>query len=360
MLVSSSRAKISAIGTYVPARILSNAHLEQLVDTNHDWIMRRTGIRERRIAAADEFASDLAAAAIRDLAQRFAKPLDDVELLLVCTTTPDFPFPSVACILQHKLGLPASVGAMDISAACAGFVYGLHMANALISSGLHRKIIVVAAETLSKTVDYTDRTTAVLFGDGAGAVLVECDDTPPVSFLSYHLGSEGSGGHHVYRSGLSEVWEGQSLDGKGRIVQNGREVYRWATRTVAHGLQETLRKADMQPSQVDWFVPHSANLRMIESICEKSGFPIERTLHSVEYFGNTSAASIPLAIDLAIHNNKIKPGNHLLLYGFGAGLVHAGLLLRLQLDPETGERCGHAGPSQLEPTCLPSQNGQIK
>ncbi|MBO8164321.1 MAG: ketoacyl-ACP synthase III [Brevibacillus sp.] len=321
-----SRARITAVGSYVPEKVLTNHDLEQMVETTDEWIVQRTGIRERRIAASDQFTSDLCVAAARDLAERYGKSLEDVEVIIVSTSTPDYSFPSVSSQVQARLGIKEA-GAIDLQAACAGFAYGLHLANSLVTAGMHRKVLVIGAETLSKITDYTDRTTCILFGDGAGAVLVERDDQHP-GFLSYHLGSQGEGGIHLYCTGLSSRMGDQELVAKNRIIQNGREVYKWAVTTVPKGMQRVVEKAGMDLKEVDWFVPHSANLRMIESICEKTGFPLARTLYSLEYFGNTSAATIPLSLDLAVKEGKIKAGDTILMYGFGGGLVHAGLLVR--------------------------------
>lgn len=318
-------AKITAIGAYVPEKRLTNDDLQRLVDTNDEWIVQRTGIRERRVAAENEFTSDLCVKAAHDLTSRYAKALDDVSLVIVCTSTPDYPFPSAASQVQAKLNLPQA-GAIDLSAACAGFVYGLHTASAFVGAGLHRKVLVLAGDTMTKITDYTDRTTCILFGDGAGAALVEPDEEKS-RFLSYFAHSDGSGGHHVYQTGLASVMNGKNLNASGLIVQNGREVYRWAVTEVPLGMKRLAEQAHMTLEEIDWFVPHSANYRMIESICERSGFSLQRTLTSVEPYGNTSSASIPLALDLALREGRLKPGDKLLLYGFGAGLVQAGLLL---------------------------------
>jgi 3-oxoacyl-[acyl-carrier-protein] synthase III len=323
---TASKARITAIGTYVPARVLTNFDLEKMVDTSDEWIVQRTGIRERRIADEDQFTSDLAIAAVEDMIRTYGKTVADVDLILVSTTTPDYPFPSVASRIQARFGI-GQAGALDVNATCAGFAYALHMANGMISAGLHRKVLVVAAETLSKVTDYTDRTTCILFGDGAGAVLVERDEQNP-GFLAAHLGTKGEGGIHLYRTGLSRRMGEAELAGNGCIVQNGREVYKWAVTTVPKGMAEVVERAGLTLRDVDWFIPHSANLRMIESICEKSGFPLEKTLYSMEYYGNTSAATIPLALSMGIRDGKVKPGDTLLLYGFGGGLVHAGLLIK--------------------------------
>jgi 3-oxoacyl-[acyl-carrier-protein] synthase-3 len=316
-----TKARITAIGTYVPTRRLTNFELENMVETNDEWIVQRTGIRERRISAPDQCTSDLCVSAAQDLMQRYDKSVHDVDLILVATSTPDFSFPSVAAILQEKLGISSSAGAIDLSAACAGFAYALHIAEGMVASGLHHKILVFGAETMSKITDYSDRSTCILFGDGAGVVLVEAD-ADQSSFVAYHQGTEGSGGVHVY------------LNNTGTIVQNGREVFRWAVRNVTKGINELLQKSSFTIKDVDWFIPHSANLRIIEPICERSGIPFERALYSLENFGNTSAASIPLALDLGIREGKLHDGDRILIYGFGAGLTHAGLLLNWNLHPQ--------------------------
>ncbi|CAH1221642.1 ketoacyl-ACP synthase III [Paenibacillus sp. JJ-223] len=320
-----SKAKITAFGTYVPERILSNADLEKMVDTNDEWIVQRTGMRERRIAAEDQFVSDLAVKAVEDMIQRYGADVQDVDMILVATSTPEYPFPNTASRIQAKLNIPQT-GAMDLSAACAGFVYGLQLADSLITSGMYRKVLVVGTETLSKITDYTDRSTCILFGDGAGAFLLERTEGKGNS-LAALSGTQGEGGIHVYSSGLSSEMDGVSLQGNGSLVQNGREVYKWAVRLIPEQLPKLIAKAGLQAEQIDWFVPHSANLRMIEAMCERGTIPMERTLTSAEYRGNTSAASIPLAIQLAVDAGKVKQGQRLALFGFGGGLTYAGLVV---------------------------------
>lgn len=325
-----SKARITAMGTYVPDHKLTNEDLEKMVDTSDAWIMQRTGMKERRIAGEEEFASTLAYQAIENLVQHYQKELGDVDCILVSTTTPDYVFPTVACQIQERFGIQQT-GAIDLNAACAGFTYGLHLANALITSGLHHKVLVVATETLSKATDYTDRTTCVLFGDGAAAILVERDEEKP-SFIAHHMDTNGEGGQYLYRTNLSATMHGTPLKANGKMVQNGREVYKWASRVVPMGMRQLLSRAELSMGEIDWFVPHSANLRMIESICEKSGFPLEKTLTSVTYLGNTSSVSIPLALQIGINEGKLKNGDTLLLYGFGGGLTHAGLIVQWNLD----------------------------
>ncbi|MCJ8008600.1 ketoacyl-ACP synthase III [Lederbergia wuyishanensis] len=321
-----SKARITAIGTYVPEKKLTNEDLEKMVDTNDEWIVQRTGMKERRIAGDDEFASQLAYKAIEDLIEKYNKDVKDVDCIIVATTTADYAFPSVACQIQNHFNIPCT-GAFDLNATCAGFTYALHLANNLITSGAHKKILVVATETLSKVTDYKDRTTCILFGDGAGAMLVEYDHENP-SFLAAHMGTNGEGGINVYRTSFSTTMDGKALSDTGKIVQNGREVYKWASRTLPEGIHTLLGNAQLDIENINWFIPHSANLRMIESICEKSNISIEKTLTSVKYYGNTSAVSIPLALNLGIEEGKVKNEDTLLLYGFGGGLTHLGLVVK--------------------------------
>ncbi|PKG24337.1 ketoacyl-ACP synthase III [Niallia nealsonii] len=320
-----SKARITAIGSYVPEKKITNEDLERMVETNNDWIIQRTGIKERRMAKENECTSDLAYMAVLDLMKRYSKPIEDVEMIIVCTMTADFKTPSVAAIVQGKLGLKKA-GSIDLNAACAGFTYGLHVANGLITAGLNKKILVIGAEALTKITDYEDRTSCILFGDGASAVLVEYDDKNP-SFLSFFLDSKGEAGKNLYATSISEQMDGIDLKADGNIVQNGREVYKWAVSTVPKGMKTVANNGGISLLDVDWFVPHSANLRMIESICEKSGYPIEKTLVSLIHYGNTSSATIPLAIDLAVKDGKLKTKDKLLLFGFGGGLTQAGLLI---------------------------------
>ncbi|MEH6938132.1 ketoacyl-ACP synthase III [Bacillus sp. JJ664] len=324
-----SKARITAIGSYVPEKKLTNYDLEKIVETNDEWIVKRTGIKERRIADRDEFTSDISYKAVINLMERYEQTVEDVDMIIVCTLTADFNTPSVASLIQAKLGIK-NAGAIDLNAACAGFTYGLYIANGLVTSGLNKKILVVGAETLSKITDYEDRTTCILFGDGAGAVLVEYDEENP-SFLSSHIGSEGDKGKHLYCTNLANQMFEEELINSHKIVQNGREVYKWAVTSVPKGMTKVVENAAISLNEVDWFVPHSANLRMIESICERSDFPIERTLYSLVDYGNTSSATIPLSLDQGVVEGKLKNGDKVLLYGFGGGLAQAGLLINWSL-----------------------------
>ncbi|WP_434748082.1 ketoacyl-ACP synthase III [Paenibacillus amylolyticus] len=321
-----SKSTITAMGTYVPDRILSNADLEKLVDTSDEWIVQRTGMRERRIAAEHEFVSDLATKAVEDMVRRYEVNITDVDMILFATSTPEYAFPSSASRVQANLGIPHT-GVLDLNAACAGFAYGMQLADSLVTSGMYKKVLVIGAETLSKITDYTDRTTCVLFGDGAGAFLVE-RTSGQGDFKSFVSGTQGEGGRHLYKSGLSTEMNGQPLNAEGTLVQNGREVYKWAIRMVPEQLAELITRAGMLPEQIDWFVPHSANMRMIEAMCERGPIPMERTLTSVEYRGNTSAASIPLALQIAVDEGKLKYGQNVALFGFGGGLTYSGLVVQ--------------------------------
>ncbi|MCH4827117.1 ketoacyl-ACP synthase III [Planococcus halocryophilus] len=323
--MNTSKARITAIGSYVPEKKLTNHDLEKLVETNDEWIVQRTGIKERRIALTTEFTSDISVKAVENLKERFKKSLDDVDMIIACTMTPDFKTPSVSALVQAKLGIK-NTGAIDLNAACSGFAYGLHIANGLITAGLNKKILVIGAETFSKILDYSDRSTCILFGDGGGAVLVEYDEENP-SFIESHMGTNGELAHNLYCTDLSNQMFGNELAVNGFVNQNGREVYKWAVNTVPKGVKALLDKAGYKTNDVDWFIPHSANLRIIESICSRTGLSLEQTIYSLEYYGNTSAASIPLSLDKGLQEGKLKPNDTLLLYGFGGGLTHAGMLI---------------------------------
>jgi 3-oxoacyl-[acyl-carrier-protein] synthase-3 len=314
------------LGSYVPEKVLSNTDLEKMVDTSDEWIVQRTGIKERRIAAEEEFVTDMAVKAVEDLIERFSVDINEIDLIIVATITPDYITPSVSSVIQGRMGFPATTGVLDLNAACSGFVYALQVANAMVTAGQSRKALVISAEALSKITDYSDRNTCILFGDGAGAALVEIDEQNPGYFGSY-FGSEGKSGNKLYCTGLSEKIEKEEAANVNYLYQDGRAVYTFVIRTVPASVKKMLEESDMDTSEIDWFVPHSANLRMIHSIGEKIGFTPEQTLTSLEMFGNTSSATIPLALSEAERSGKLKRGEKLLLYGFGGGLTHAGLII---------------------------------
>jgi 3-oxoacyl-[acyl-carrier-protein] synthase-3 len=323
-------AAITAIGSYVPAHVVDNRYFEAIIETDDAWIRSRTGISERRLARPDEFTSDLCVAAIRNLEANYGKTTEDVDFILVATVTPDQPMPSVASQIQYKLGL-RHTGALDVNAACAGFSYALVLARGLIAAGTHKKILVLGAETLSKITDYTDRTSCILFGDGAGAVLVEAVEKG--GFLGALTGSEGSGGQDLYLSYAKDVINGEPVQANGKIHQNGRKVFKWAVSQMPVYIREIARRSGITVEQLDWLIPHSANMRILEAIAEQLEFPMDKILESLVYYGNTSSATIPLALHLGVQAGKIKPGDMLLLIGFGGGLTYAGMALRWTAVP---------------------------
>lgn len=316
-----ANARLTAIGMAVPANPVPNSYFESIIDTTDEWIVSRTGIRNRYHAAPNEFTSDLCVRAVQDLSARYDIALHDVDMIIVSTVTPDQPMPSMACRVQYKLNMPRS-GALDVYAACAGFSYGVVMARGLIAGNTHRKILVIGAETLSRVTDFEDRTSCFLFGDGAGAVLLESSDEPAVGACI--TGASGEGGIDLYMSGFAETLDGEPLKMTRCIVQNGRKVFKWAVTKVSEQMKVLAEKNGLTLDQVDWFVPHSANLRIIDAICNETGFPIEKVLESIVDYGNTSSATIPIALYNGIQSGKVKRGDKVMLLGFGGGLAFAG------------------------------------
>ena len=320
-----ANARLSAIGMAVPEKVINNAYFESLIETTDEWIVSRTGIQTRYHAGPNEFTSDLCVRAVQDLVEQFPdKTLEDVDMILVATTSPDQPMPSMACRVQHRLSLH-SAGALDIYAACAGFSYGIVMAKGLIAGGMHRKILVIGAETLSKITDFTDRTSCMLFGDGAGAVLIEAAETGNIGACV--TGASGEGGPDLYISGFAESIDNQPLKMNRCIVQNGRKAFKWAINKAAEQLPILAERNNMSLADVDWLVPHSANLRILEGICNETGFPMEKTLESIVNYGNTSSASIPIALYHGIKSGKVKRGDKIMIFGFGGGLAYAGTVI---------------------------------
>ena len=318
--------RISAVGMYVPKRIVTNDDLAHIVETSDEWIVQRTGIRQRRRVADNEHCSDLSVRAVQDLlANNPGVQLKDVEYIFVATTTPDYVYPSVAAMVQDRMDIPKTAGALDISAACAGFCSALNLAAAMIGSGQIRNALVLAAEALTRSVDYTDRSTCVLFGDGACAALVEFDDTK-CALAGMDSTTDGSAGPSLYRTATRKEING-AVDPTGLLRQDGRDVYRWVVENVPAAVNRVLDRAQLRLSDIDWFIPHSANMRMIEALNKRLDFPMARTLTSVENYGNTSAVSIPLALIPAARDGRVKAGDKILLMGFGGGLVTAGAVL---------------------------------
>jgi 3-oxoacyl-[acyl-carrier-protein] synthase-3 len=322
---------IRAIGVHTPERKLTNAELSSTVDTSDEWIKTRSGIAERRIAAPGENPSDMGAKAAAKALGRAGLTPADVDLLIVATMTPDVPFPSTACLLQAKLGLRRDIPCFDISAACSGFVYALQVARDMMRSGVYRRVLVVGAEKLSSVVDWSDRTTCVLFGDGAGAVLLETTAEKDVGLLGNLLGADGNNAEllHCVGGGSAAPATTDSLrDGKHFLRMNGKEVFRHAVRVMAESCERVLAQCGVKSEQVAWFIPHQANSRILEAVASQLNVGMDRFPSNLERYGNTSAASIPLALEEAWKDGKIKHGDLVLIVAFGAGLTWGATLLR--------------------------------
>ena len=320
-----SKSKIVGLGTYLPHRKLTNYDLEKMVDTSDEWIVRRTGVRERRLAEKEEFASDLAIKAVENLIERYNIQVDDVDMVIVTTFTPDHFTPTVSAVVQGYFGME-SAGTMDINSGCTGFVYALCVADSLITAGHSKKVLVVSSEVASKVLDYSDRNTCVLFGDAAVATLIERTNDKGSLIASYFT-SDGKLAQNVTCSNLSAKVNGHDLEKNRLFQQEGKLVYEYVIKNIPEGVCNLLKKSSMTLGDIKWFVPHSANLRMIKVICEKLNFPMKKTLVSNEFYGNTSSASIPLAIWMALGNSQLKSGDKMILYGFGAGLTHGGVVI---------------------------------
>lgn len=317
-------SKVVGVGTYLPQRRLTNLDLEKMVDTTDEWIIRRTGIKERRISEENEFSSDMAIKAVNNLIEKNKVSVDDVDMIIATTFTPDHMSPTVSALVQGHFGI-SNAGTMDLNSGCTGFAYGLCTADALITSGHMRKVLVIASETISKVVDYKDRNTCILFGDASVAFLLEQDEKG--SFIASSFNSDGKLASTVSCSNFSSSINGVEVGKKRLFQQEGKFLYEYVVKNIPGGIMKLLEKAGLTLDSIDWFVPHSANLRMIKAIDERLGFPIEKTLISNEFYGNTSSVTIPLAIWMALEGNKIKKGDKMLLYGFGGGLTHGGVII---------------------------------
>jgi 3-oxoacyl-[acyl-carrier-protein] synthase-3 len=312
--------RISGVGHYAPERVLTNADLEKMFDTTDEWIVTRTGMRERRIGRDDETTSDMALHAARVALDRAGVEAADIECIIVATVTPDYIFPATACILGSKLGIEGTP-AFDIEIACSGFIYGLAVGSSMIRSGLYRRILLVGAEKLSSIMDYDDRSTAILFGDGAGAVVLEAADDD--SFLSAVLGANGSDPTSLYvpRGGTAGPLSPEDITAKrNKVVQNGREVFRFAVSKMIESSDAALAKANLTYADVDFMIPHQANQRIIDAAAKHMDIPPEKMVVNIDRYGNTSAASIPLALSEAWEMGRIKKGDTIVFVGFGGGL----------------------------------------
>jgi 3-oxoacyl-[acyl-carrier-protein] synthase-3 len=315
------RVSITGLGVHVPERVLTNAELSTLVDTSDEWIMSRTGIRERRIAADDEALTDIARPAAIAALEDAAVEAKDIDLLVCATVTPDMMFPTSSALLADELGAP-DAAAYDLLAGCTGFVYAIAQAYSMVAAGLSQRALVVGGDVLSKILDWTDRSTLVLFGDGAGAVVLEPVDEG--GFLGFELGADGGGGEHLWLPGSGS----RSFDGAESFVKmNGREVFKFATRVMIYSAERLLETCGRTVEDVDVYVPHQANVRIIDYATKKLGFPKEKVVVNVDRYGNTSSGSIPLALADAAESGMLQPGALVLMTGMGAGLTWGSALI---------------------------------
>lgn len=305
-------SRIIGTGSYLPAKTLTNYDLEKIVETSHDWIVTRSGIVERHFAADDELTSDLALYASRKAIEAAGIQAEEIDLIIVATTSPDMPFPSTACILQDKLGIRNGGAAFDMQAVCGGFVYALNTADMYIRAGQARTVLVVGAEILSRMLDWNDRTTAVLFGDGAGAVILQASEQPGIVAAKLH-----ADGRHRHM-----------LKADPAISMDGKAVFKFAVSVLSEVVEELLEARGLVGTDIDWLVPHQANIRIIEATGKKLGLAMENVVVTVAGHGNTSAASIPLALDTAVRDGRIKSGQNVLLEAVGGGFTWGAILIK--------------------------------
>ena len=324
------RAKISALGTYVPTRVLTNADLEQMVDTNNEWIMTRVGIRERHIVDKGVASSDLAVAAARKaLAHRGMEP-SEIEAIIVGTVTPDMLFPSTACVVQNKLGAKGAWG-FDLSAACSAFLYSVQVGAQFIQTGKHQRVMTIGADVMSSIIDYTDRATCVIFGDGAGAAILEPATDDSEGLIDFIHEVDGSGGQFLYMPGGGSLHptSRETVERKMHVVhQDGQQVFKFAVRKQTELCLKLLERNGLKGSDIDVFIPHQANLRIINATAERLGLRSESVVINIDSYGNTTAGTIPLAMNTAIEQGKLRKGSLVLLASVGAGFTIGSALLR--------------------------------
>jgi 3-oxoacyl-[acyl-carrier-protein] synthase III len=341
-------AHVTGWGRYAPEGVLTNADLERMVDTNDEWIRTRTGIRERRVAAAHETTASMAAvAAKRAIAVAGLEP-DEIDVILLATLTPDYWMPSTAALVKEAIGNSRAF-AMDISAACSGFVYAWSAGQAYITSGMARNVLVIGAELLTRFLDYTDRNTCILFGDGAGAVVLSAADEPGGG-LGIELTTEPQGAYMIWLpAGGAKSPPSQATVARGEhyIRMEGRETYRFATRTLASTALAAVAKAGLQPSDIDLFIPHQANIRIIKSVADGLGLPMDRMFVNLDKYGNTSAASIPIALAEAVDSGRVKVGDRIVIVAFGAGFTSGAVAIEWTADPSRGARAEAIRPEDV-------------
>lgn len=319
--MTQSGVRIAGVGHYVPAGVLTNADLERMLDTSDEWITTRTGMKERHIATVAEPTSELALGAARQAIASAGIQAGDLSCIIVATVTPDYPFPATACIVGSKLGIPG-VPAFDIEIACSGFIYGITVAASLVRTGVFKRVLLIGAEELSRIINYDDRSTAVLFGDGAGAVVLEASDDD--SFLSAELGADGTDPKNLYvevgGTALPPICAEDIATKRNKVVMNGREVFRFAVTKMIEATNTALARAGLTARDITWLIPHQANRRIIDAAAKHLDMPSDRVVVNIDRYGNTSAASIPIALSEAVADGKIKHGDVVLFVGFGGGL----------------------------------------
>lgn len=325
------KAKIVSTSSYLPKKILSNADLEKIVDTTDEWITTRTGMKERRIAGSEEFTSDMGAQAARDALEKSGRDPKDIDLILVATLTPDYIFPSTACMIQHAIGAE-NAAAMDVQAACSGFIYGISIAKAYVNAGIYKNILLIASEKLSSIVDYDDRSTAILFGDGASACVISSEGKG-LAIEEVSLGADGKLTDILIMpgGGSRQPATHHSVDDKLHYIQmEGREVFKHAVRRMEASSLECVEKAGI--AEVNWMVPHQANVRIIEAIAKRFKIPMERVYLTIHKYGNTSASSVGIALDELLNEKRVDRGENILLTAFGAGLTWGSAVLTKEDD----------------------------
>jgi 3-oxoacyl-[acyl-carrier-protein] synthase III len=341
-------AHVTGWGRYAPSQVLTNHDLELMVDTSDEWIVSRTGIRERRVAAADETTASMAAVAAKRALATAGLEADDIDVILLATLTPDYWMPSTAALVKEAIGNTRAF-AMDVAAACSGFVYAWSVAQAYITSGMARHVLVIGAELLTRFLDYTDRNTCILFGDGAGAVILSASEEPGGS-LGIELTTEPQGAYMIWlpAGGAKSPPSRATIErGEHFIRMEGRETYRFATRTLASTALAAVRKAGLQTSDIDLFIPHQANIRIIRSVADGLGLPMERMYVNLDRYGNTSAASIPMALAEAVNEGRVKVGDRIVIVAFGAGFTSGAAALQWTADPARGALADRVRPEDV-------------
>lgn len=316
-------SKITGTGSYLPAKVLTNYDLEKIVNTSHDWIVTRSGIVERHIAADNELTSDLALQASRKAIEAAGISANEIDLIIVATTSPDHLFPSTACVLQDKLGIKNHGPAFDLQAVCGGFVYALNTADMYIRAGQAKTALVVGAEVLSRMLDWNDRTTCVLFGDGAGAVVLRASDKPGIVTSKLHA----DGRHRNMLKAEGNIRNGE-VDGDPFIKMDGQAVFKFAVKVLSDVVEEILEEQKLTGADINWMVPHQANIRIIEATAKKIGLGMDNVVVTVAHHGNTSAASIPLALDTAVRDGRIKAGQNIIIEAVGGGFTWGATLIK--------------------------------